>query len=260
MRCTEFGEFISAYLSGELDPTRRRAFDEHLSGCTACTSLLEEQLRVDSLLRSSLSTPPVAAAAVQGRVRARIHAAPWWHVMFQVRQLQVAVAAVLVVIATISFVRSRTDPSAAYLFQTAATDHVEDVVQRIEKSGWRGGTPDIERLAVQVLGDRQPVNALAPAGYTLVRARPCQLEGKAETWLHLIYAQGASEVSVFVRSTRTAPVSKGQLALTPALSTQQVGDLQVVGFTRGAYGMVFVASLSATDALRVARVAADRLS
>lgn len=260
MRCADFDELIADDLAGELDPTRRRELDEHLSGCAACTSRLEDQLRVDGLLRSSLSTPAVATAAVLGRVRARIHAAPWWQLIFHARQVQVAVAVVVAVIATLSFVRSRTDPSAAYLFRTAAADHVEDVVQRIEKPGWMESRPAVERLAVRILGDVRLVEALSPAGYSLLRARPCEIEGKAATWLHLVYSRGASEVSLFVRSTATAPASKGQLALTPALSTARVGDLQVVGFELGAYGMVVVAELSAADALRVARAAASRIS
>lgn len=260
MRCDEMNELASSYLSEGLEAARRREFDDHLAGCPACVSLLEQQLRADDLLRSSLTMSPVRAAVVQNHVRARLHAAPWWRHVFQARGLQVAVASVLIVIATISFVRSRPAGGAAYLLETAAADHVEDVVQRVDKPGWVGDARKAERLAVQIVGDARPIGALAPAGYELVRARPCQLEGRAEAWLHLIYAQGAREVSVFVRSSRLTPGSKGQLALRAGLSTQRVGDLEVVGFQRGAYGIVFVADLSPSEALRVARAAADRIS
>jgi len=104
------------------------------------------------------------------------------------------------------------------------------------------------------------VRGLAPAGYTLVKARPCRLEGKAKIWLHLIYSRGAREVSFFIRSSRTSPGSTGQLALTANLSSQRVGDFEVVGLQRGAYGIVFVADVSRNEALRIAGAAADWIS
>ena len=260
MRCHEFDEFASPYLSDELEAPRRRDFDQHLAGCSTCASLLERQRRADDLLRSSLATMLVPTAIVQSRVRAQMHAAPSWRWIFQTRVLQVAFASALLVIATISFVRSRPDPRAAYLFETAAADHVEDLVLRIDKPGWVADAQEAEQLAVQIVGDARPVSALAPAGYTLVKAKPCPLEGKAQTWLHLIYSRGTREVSVFVRSTRISPASKGQLALTADPSSRRVGDLEVVGFQRGAYDIVFVAGLSRHEALRVAAAAADGIS
>ena len=260
MRCNEFDDLASLYLSDELDAARRREFDQHVAGCSTCASLLERQVRADDLLRSSLATLPVPTAAVRSRVSARIHAAPWWRQIFQTRRFQFALASTLLVIATISFLRSRSDPRAAYLFETAAADHVECVVQRIEKAGWLTDVGATEQLAIQIVGDARPVRGLAPAGYTLVKARPCRLEGKAKIWLHLIYARGAREVSFFIRSSRTSPGSTGQLALTANLSSRRVGDFEVVGLQRGAYGIVFVADVSRNEALRIAGAAADWIS
>jgi anti-sigma factor RsiW len=164
------------------------------------------------------------------------------------------------VIATIFFLRSRLDSGAVYLFDTAAADHVECVVERMEKPGWLTDLREVEQLAVQIVGDARPVRSLAPAGYTLVKARPCRLEGKAKTWLHMIYSRGAREISFFIRNTRLSPESKGQLALTADLSSQSVGEFEVVGFQRGVYGIVFVADLSRREALQIAGAAADWIS
>jgi anti-sigma factor RsiW len=259
MRCNEFDDLVSLYLSDELDATRRREFDQHVASCSTCASLLERQVRADDLLRSSLATLPVPTAAVRSRVSARIHA-PWWRQIFQTRRFQFALVSTLLVIATIFFLRSRSDPRAVYLFETAAADHVECVVQRMEKVGWVTDVPATEQLAIQIVGDARPVRGLAPAGYTLVKARPCHLEGKAKIWLHLIYSRGAREVSFFIRSSRISPESTGQLALTANLSSERVGDLEVVGFQRGAYGIIFVAHLSRNEALRIAGAAADWIS
>ena len=260
MRCNEFDELASLYLSGELDVARRREFDQHLAGCSSCTSLMERQMRADNLLRSSLGTSAVPTAAVQRRVRARIHAVPWWRQILQTRRFQLALASTLLVIATISYLRSRFDSRAVYLFETAAADHVECVVQRMEKTGWLTDLREVEQLAVQIVGDAKPVRALPPAGYTLVKARPCRLEGKAKTWLHLIYSRDAREISFFVRNSSISPESKGQLALTADLSSQRLGDLEVVGFQRGVYGVIFVADLSRREALQIAGAAGDWIS
>ena len=130
----------------------------------------------------------------------------------------------------------------------------------MEKAGWLTDVGATEQLAIQIVGDARPVRGLAPAGYKLVKARPCRLEGKAKIWLHLIYSRGAREVSFFVRSSRISPGTTGQLALTANLFSQRVGDLEVVGFQRGAYGIVFVADLSRNEALRFAGAAADWIS
>jgi anti-sigma factor RsiW len=260
MRCNEFDDLASLYISGELDAARRRHFDQHLAGCSTCTALLERQVRADNLLRLSLATLAVPTAAVQSRVRARIHAAPWWRQIFQTRRFQLALASTLLVIATIFFLRSRFDSGAVYLFETAAADHVECVVERMEKPGWLTDLREVEELAVQIVGDAGPVRSLAPAGYRLVKARPCRLEGKAKMWLHMIYSSGAREISFFIRNTRLSPESKGQRALTADLSSQRVGEFEVVGFQRGVYGIVFVAELSRREALHIAGAAADWIS
>src|SRR5215471_364887 len=171
MRCNEFDDLVSVYLSDELDTAGRREFDQHIAGCPPCASLLERQVRADDLLRSSLTTLPLPTAAVRSRVSARIQAAPWWRQIFQTRRLQFALASALLVIAIISFLRSHSDSRAGYLFETAAADHVECVVQRMEKPGWLTDVGATEQLAIQIVGDAQPVRGLAPAGYTLVKAR-----------------------------------------------------------------------------------------
>jgi len=260
MRCAEFDELNAAYVSGELDTRRQQAFEEHLATCAACASLLQEQLRVDTLLRASLTSSVVRTSAVKNRVRAAMAVVPWWRRLVETRSVQVAFACVLILMAAVSIGRLRFDRSAADLLQTAAADHVEDVVQRLEKDGWVRDPSDAERLAVRVVGDARPLRALAASGYVLVKARPCQLEGKAETWLHLIYRQGAREVSLFVRSSRVAPESKGQLALAGTPARDQVGDLEVVGLRQGDYGLVFVGAVSSPEAVRIAAAAARWVS
>src|SRR5262249_55973764 len=135
--CHDFDEVVSPYLSGELEPARRSEFTRHLEGCAACRAELADQRRADELLRASLVATPVIAAAVAARVRERMQAAPWWRRVLDARGLTPILASAALVLAIFLAVQPGPDARArAYLLDTAAADHVEDLVQRIEKPGW----------------------------------------------------------------------------------------------------------------------------
>ncbi len=40
--CQQIVEWVTDYLEGELEPGRRRAFEEHLAGCDGCARYLEQ--------------------------------------------------------------------------------------------------------------------------------------------------------------------------------------------------------------------------
>jgi anti-sigma factor RsiW len=41
MTCREFIEFLMQYLTGEVDPERRRLFEEHIGECEDCVAYME---------------------------------------------------------------------------------------------------------------------------------------------------------------------------------------------------------------------------
>jgi anti-sigma factor RsiW len=262
MECREFDELASLYLSDELEPARRAELDRHLGRCAACAALLALQSRADDLLRSSSSTPAFATAAVVARVRERMQARPWWRRMAEtlaVGPLPVyAVAAVALLIAIAVHTGSVPD-SRVHLLHTAAADHREDLIERIDKPGWAVGERKVEPVALRWVGDARSLEALAPEGYTLVKAKPCPLEGKSEMWLHLVFARDGREVSLFVRNSEVSSPSQGQRTLTPDPSCLRVRDLEVVARQRGRYGIVLVADVSREEALRLADAAADAI-
>jgi anti-sigma factor RsiW len=263
MECREFDELASLDLSGELEPDRRAEYDQHLEGCGACAARLALQRRADELLRSSLSAYPVATAALVARVRERMHARPWWRRIAEMQRFGplpvYAVAAVALLLAIGLHPTARSD-SRVHLLDTAAADHREDLVERIDKPGWAMGDREVEPMAVRWVGDAGLAGALASQGYTLVKAKPCPLEGKSEPWLHLVYAREGRQISLFVRNSEIVSPSRGQRTLTAEPACLRVRDLEVVGRQRGRYAIVLVGDVSRTEALRLADAAADGIA
>ena len=62
MTCREFADFIGEYLSGELAPDVRGAFERHLSQCSNCVKYLagyRETIRLGKLALGDDGAPPV---------------------------------------------------------------------------------------------------------------------------------------------------------------------------------------------------------
>mgnify|MGYP000924644366 CR=1 FL=1 len=53
LTCKDVHDFLMSYIEGEVTPTERRAFDEHLSGCSSCVRYLDQYKRTVSLGRAA---------------------------------------------------------------------------------------------------------------------------------------------------------------------------------------------------------------
>ena len=61
MTCREFADFIGEYVSGELAPEVRTAFERHLGRCSNCTKYLagyRETIRLGKLALADDGPPP----------------------------------------------------------------------------------------------------------------------------------------------------------------------------------------------------------
>ncbi len=54
LTCKDVHDFLMSYIEGEVTPTERRAFDEHLSGCSSCVRYLDQYKRTVSLGRQAI--------------------------------------------------------------------------------------------------------------------------------------------------------------------------------------------------------------
>jgi anti-sigma factor RsiW len=189
MNCREIEEFAPLYLSGEMDPDQRARFQAHLAQCRSCQEELNQQVVIDARFREALSGELPDARSLDQSVRGRISAQ-------RARQSAIwgAAAAVLMIGAVLGY-RGLRPVSAARLYADAALDHRLEVIEH-QPRRWRTDPADLKNLAARYqLSD---LAGLAPAGYRLEHAKMCGIGGRPA--LHLVYTNGAREVSVFVRA------------------------------------------------------------
>lgn len=57
MTCSEFSEFLDAYLAGELAPAERAEFQRHLAACKHCVDYLATYEQTVKLGKAAFETP-----------------------------------------------------------------------------------------------------------------------------------------------------------------------------------------------------------
>ncbi|WP_338818474.1 hypothetical protein MTCOM_23750 [Moorella thermoacetica] len=98
MQCREAREFFSPYLDGELSPTEREVFRQHLEECPDCRAEWKRWQDISRALRglgTPVSAPPGFLAATNARLAARQRVRSWQGI----RRLVAAAAAVALVVA-----------------------------------------------------------------------------------------------------------------------------------------------------------------
>ena len=72
MNCEVTRRWLDAYLDGELELTRQRDLEAHLTTCSTCKNAAEEAAKFDSLVRVNMpvyEAPPELKARIQASLR-----------------------------------------------------------------------------------------------------------------------------------------------------------------------------------------------
>ncbi len=130
MKCGEIREELAAYLDGEIEGAARRAVDDHLSGCAACSKERDALAAAWRLLE--IAPPPAVPEGFDARVLARVRSggpAPRARILGMPIPAAAAAAAVVIAVGGWVALKDRDAPPEPLLTDLAvleALDVLED--------------------------------------------------------------------------------------------------------------------------------------
>jgi hypothetical protein len=241
MNCSEARELAPRYLTGELEPARAGAYAAHLKSCSACSAEIEQLRNLDILLRAAVLSENVACEPLENRVRQQIAA----ETRDRKRWLWIASSAAIVLLA--AGIVARIAFRVPTLYAEAATDHHREIVDR-QPRVWVTDAAGIAGLAESRGIPASAIQTLNRTGFRLERAKICRLD--STLYLHLVYTDGAREVSTYLRSRQTPGIGP--------MTTADVGAEHLAVVNGAHFTALFVAD-RAKDAVARARAAAADL-
>jgi hypothetical protein len=179
--CGEIEERSPLYLTGELEDSELREFEQHLAGCGDCSQSIRLARDLGRELRMAYSSASVETRAVEAAVKTEIRRRPVL--------VYAGWAAAALVLLALAIGGNNPTPK---LVTDAVADHRAEVTEQRPRR-WMTADSDVAALLVRfgAPGGR----AILP-GYRLMRAKICGLDGRRV--LHLVYSDGRSEFSVFL--------------------------------------------------------------
>lgn len=238
MNCSDILELAPLYHTGELEPARADEFSSHLRGCASCLRELEGQRSLDSLLRTAVIAEAVDCSRLEANVRrAIVHESRRWFV---------AVAGIAAVLMIALAVRTIDVVRATAMFAAAARDHHLEIVEGRPRK-WVTSHSELGALAQANGVPASAIEAIAPAGYHVEKGKICVLDGQFV--LHLVYANGGANFSVFLRRARGSR----------SVRQQSRGAEHVAGFEQHQLAALIVTTLPGDAARRFALSAAAAL-
>jgi anti-sigma factor RsiW len=261
MNCDEFETALPAHLASDGTPAERAAMETHARDCARCARRLEEERRLDDLIREAVGPAPAHANELRQRIRRdlvldakrpAVRPTRWRFSRWLPLAAAIAVGGWL---GTSQLVMARDTT----LYRAAVADHIRDMTVRANDGAWATEPAAIEELARTAIGTNEFAARLRSAGHPILRARICHLQGTA--FAHLVVASDGGPVSMFVR--RSGGPLRG-----PVLEV--VNDVQVrgcamevfesAGFQAAALTVLVVSDSSRGELLDLVRTTLGHLS
>ncbi len=254
MNCTDIASLTPLYLSGELDRARAAEFSAHLVSCAACMREIQRQTEMDALLRAGVLAEQTGTEALDRRVRDQIAREPAPRSGAGSRWLVAAGVAALLLAGGFGY-RAWRSMQPGGLYTDAARDHRSEVVNR-QPRRWLTDRAAIETLARQRGVPAGAIAGTAPSGYRTEHGKLCRLDGRI--FLHLVYTDGAHEISVFLRErgAEGLPGASRETVNGRSLHLADLGEEHLSCFQTDRLSALVVTDQPGQAALEFARVAA----
>lgn len=209
--CRRVSEHLAAYVDGLLPSSERDSVDRHLSGCSECRRLAEDERTGQRILherRAQLLVEPLppglrvrcesVALASRGPSPGLALVGRWW----RLRPLAVLATIVVMVFTASAFLSLMTQRSNALLAAQLTADHSRCFKLFAPRDGVSLNASDVERMLSEQHGWNVHVPPSSPAvGLELVGARRCMY---GETAIpHVMYRAHGQEMSLFVLAGET---------------------------------------------------------
>jgi anti-sigma factor RsiW len=203
--CRRISEHMAAYVDGLLPASDRDRVDRHLSACSACCRLADDERAGQRVLherRAQLLVEPLppglrarceSVASAGREPSARLALGRWW----RMRPVAVLAAIVVMVFTASAFLSLMTQRSNALLAAQLTADHSRCFKLFASPRGVSLDASDVERMLSEQHGWTVHVPPSSPAvGLDLVGARRCMY---GETAIpHVMYRAHGQEMSLFV--------------------------------------------------------------
>ncbi|HEV2117456.1 MAG TPA: hypothetical protein VGR48_15600 [Terriglobales bacterium] len=236
MRCHEAEGLLAPQFSESLDAVTQRELALHLDSCAACRARLQMEYELDRLITAEVDRGAPPADGVLDRIEQKLDAQraqwllPWW------RWPALAGAAAAVLLFALVVPRFTASGRMHLLCKDAVDDHRSEVVQR-QAVTWQTGS-EISGLVLRTVPRAQIPQTVA--GLSLQKARICDLLQAPA--LHLVYGNGAQQVSVFFLLPQDLP--SGSLpppaATRNSLHQENDSGIAVASFAGKGVGVVVV--------------------
>lgn len=272
MECREFEALEPAYPNLQPGPEQgtelaehdKRRLEAHLLECSACARAYQMRIALDDLLRDAVVHREVKEDRVIAEVRTRIASQRPTNIQTPGRGrgwvlawASAVVMGMLLLIAGAYFLQR---PAPADLFTDAVADHFQEVTQHSPVE-WTSDRVVMRKLLQDWVGDPAIADSLTPPGFHLSRIRICELMNR--NYLHLVYANGGRELSVFLRRRDGEDIPGRKIQAlhdsASALYMARHGEMEVAGFQTPVVTVLFVGDMEQATLRQIAVHAADAL-
>jgi anti-sigma factor RsiW len=209
--CRRVSERLAAYVDGLLPASDRDSVDRHLSACSSCRRLAEDERTGQRILierRAQLLVEPLppglrarcesVALAGRGGTPSLALVGRWW----RLRPVAVLAAIVVMVFTASAFLSLMTQRSNALLAAQLTADHSRCFKLFAPRAGLSLDASDVERMLAEQHGWNVHVPPSSPSvGVELVGARRCMYGDTAIP--HVMYRAHGQDMSLFVLAGET---------------------------------------------------------